>query len=97
MFINITIKSKNKNSLENFLNVFYEFGNNNKLKLNRAMFLSQRKKHNKIFTILKSPHVNKTAQEQFEFILFTKSIKVDTPQIFMEEVGFIQIVNKKIK
>ena len=61
MFININIKSKNKNSLKQFLKVFNQFSNDKKLKLNQALFLSQKKKHNKIFTILKSPHVNKTA------------------------------------
>lgn len=91
MFINITIKSKNKNSLEKFLNFFYEFSNNSKLKLNRSLFLSQKKKYNKIFTVLKSPHVNKTAQEQFEFILFSKSVKVDTFQTLKTLIVFKKI------
>jgi ribosomal protein S10 len=81
MFININIKSKNKNSLIFFLKIFNQFNNDKKLKLNQTLLLSQKKKHKKIFTILKSPHVNKTAQEQFEFISFSKKIKIDTFQV----------------
>lgn len=39
-------------------------------------------KHVKKFTVLKSPHVNKTAQEQFEFRLHSKQIIIFSPQIF---------------
>jgi ribosomal protein S10 len=92
MFININIKSKNKNSLIFFFKIFNQFNNDKKLKLNQGLFLSQKKKHKKIFTILKSPHVNKTAQEQFEFILFSKKIKIDTFQVLK-----ILIVLKKLQ
>jgi len=34
----------------------------------------QRKKKKRIITILKSPHINKNAQEQFEFKIFCKQL-----------------------
>ena len=81
MFINITIRSKNKNSLKKFLNVFKNLSKNKRLQLNKTLKFFQKKRYNKVFTILKSPHVNKTAQEQFEFNLFAKSIKIKSFQV----------------
>lgn len=81
MFINITIKSKNRNSILKFLKFFKSFSKNKKLQLSRTFIFFQNKHYKKIFTILKSPHVNKTAQEQFEFIIFSQKIKIKTFQI----------------
>ena len=80
MFIRVCIKSKNKQSLIKLLKIFKNFINNKNLKLSQTLIFSQNKKINKVFTILKSIHVNKTAQEQFEFNLFSKSIKIHTFQ-----------------
>jgi len=68
----ITIISKNKNSLKNFFIFFNQILKNfNKIK----KYL--KKKHEvKILTILKSPHVNKTAQEQFETRLYISQIVI---------------------
>ena len=81
MFINIYVKSKNKLSLIKFLNIFKNLINNKKLKLSKTLIFSQNKKINKVFTVLKSIHVNKTAQEQFEFNIFSKNIKIYTFQL----------------
>ena len=45
-----------------------------------------------VITVLKSPHVNKTAQEQFEYRLYSKKILINSfkPSIFL-------LVLKKIK
>lgn len=43
---------------------------------------SEKKKKKKFMTILKSPHVNKTAQEQFEIRTFSMQLKVVTMQPF---------------
>jgi ribosomal protein S10 len=78
MFISIHIYSKNYNSLLNFVkhtqkSTFFK----NKLKLyNQNYFF----KKTKIFTVLKSPHVNKTAQEHFEFDYYTKYFKIYSKQ-----------------
>lgn len=81
MYIRINIKSKNNNSLKSFLKVFNVLAKNNKLKLNKILTVFHKKKFKKVFTILKSPHIYKTAQEQFEYILFAKTFKVDTYQV----------------
>lgn len=81
MFINIYVKSKNRLSLIKFLNTFKNLINNKTIKLNKTLIFSQNKKINKVFTVLKSIHVNKTAQEQFEFNIFSKNIKIYTFQL----------------
>ena len=81
MYLNITISSKNHNSLKSFLKVFKTLGKNDGLKLNKTLKIFQKERFKKVFTLLKSPHVYKTAQEQFESVLFAKTIKVQTFQV----------------
>lgn len=45
-------------------------------------FYFSKKKNKKVITLLKSPHVNKTAQEQFEIKFFNFKLKVITTQAF---------------
>ena len=52
-----------------------------KKKVNGLLNYSQQKQKRKVFTTLKSPHVNKTAQEQIEYRLFSKHIKLISFQI----------------
>ena len=76
MFINIKISSKNKKSLQNFLKVFELFCEKKNLKSNTFIkYFSQKQKTSNIYTILKSPHVNKKAQEQFEYSIIFKTNK----------------------
>ena len=66
----------------------------------------------KVITVLKSPHVNKTAQEKFEYRIYKNKIKCFTPQIlllltflkklrfsFLSDINFklILISNNKIE
>ena len=68
----ITILSKNHNSIKNFFIFFNQaLKNFNVIK----KFIKKKKKKN-FLTILKSPHVNKTAQEQFETRLFKRQISI---------------------
>jgi ribosomal protein S10 len=90
MFINIKILSKNKMSLQRFLKFFVLFCNENKINFFIKYFSQKQKIHK--FTILKSPHVNKKAQEQFEYRLFSKKLNIFSFQI----LKFI-IVLKKIQ
>lgn len=80
MFVIIDIYSKNYNSLSLFLNYFL----NNKItkKLNIIVFKTTTSQplQKKVFTVLKSPHVNKTAQEQFEYRMYKKRLKCFIPQ-----------------
>jgi len=52
-----------------------------KKKITGILSYSQQKQKRKIFTTLKSPHVNKTAQEQIEYRLFSKHINIFSFQI----------------
>jgi len=90
MFINIKISSKNYKSLKNFITFFITFCETNNLnfKLFLKYFKQRQKKFN--FTILKSPHVNKTAQEQFEYRIFSKQINLYSFQL----IKFLIILKK---
>jgi ribosomal protein S10 len=74
---NITIASKNKKSLDAFL---FFFGSNLELNFNLINKYFEKKKKRKILTILKSPHVNKKAQEQFESKVFSKQLTLYVPK-----------------
>ena len=67
--------SKNYKSLKNFL-IFLNINLLKRVKLQKKI------KHNKtkksFFSILKSPHVNKKAQDQFNYIKYSKSIFIHT-------------------
>ena len=92
MFIIIDIYSKNFLSLKSFLKVFLNKKTRSKLKLILLKSSLQKTKKKKIFTVLKSPHVNKKAQEQFEHRIYKKRIKCFTFQTFL----FLMFL-KKIK
>jgi len=59
-------------------------------KVNGLLRYSQQKQKRKVFTTLKSPHVNKTAQEQIEYRLFSKRINIFSFQI----LKFLVLVKK---
>nr|YP_009687994.1 ribosomal protein S10 [Haslea nusantara]QDX17594.1 ribosomal protein S10 [Haslea nusantara] len=86
----ITISSKNKNSLKNFFK-FY----NKKLApiASHSLVLSQtqKKTSQKIISILKSPHVNKTAQVHYSSRKFTKQILVFSYKSYLFSLFFKKI------
>lgn len=86
------ISSKNKNSLKLFLKFLKSLAKKKDLSFHGNYEISQRKTFSKFFTILKSPHINKTAQEQFEFRLFTKNVKITTFQILKVLIVFKKIL-----
>jgi ribosomal protein S10 len=99
-YYQITITSKNKQSLKDYLKFFNT--NLDTFKLLTKSYNSIKKK--KIITILKSPHVNKKAQEQFEFSIFSKQITLQMPNsykflIFLKkiETNLFSDVHIKIK
>ena len=67
----LKISSKNEKSLKNFLSFFF---NHLKTKFNIIQKLVTTHNDKKVITLLKSPHVNKTAQDQFELRVFTKQV-----------------------
>jgi ribosomal protein S10 len=92
-----------KKKLNNILYVKYKYRyvikkwniiekNKKKIKINGFLSYLQQKQKLKFFTILKSPHLNKTAQEQIEYRKFSKQIVIFSLQIFK-----FLILLKKIK
>ena len=73
MFFHIKVSAKDKKVLKSFS----QFISNLQLTSNSIRLFS---KHNlrKFVTVLKSPHVNKTAQEQFEFRTYTREFIISS-------------------
>ena len=80
MFFYLKVSCKDKRILKKFTSFF------RKVK-SLSIFIKPFPKHEKrkFITILKSPHVNKTAQEQFEYRFFSKHFLVFSfkPSIFL--------------
>ena len=89
MFIILSIHSKNFNSLTNFLKFFYKLNTNKILKLKFYSIQSQQKDKFSFFSTLQSPHVNKKSQEQFEYSLHHKRLKIHASQM----IKFLTIWN----
>jgi ribosomal protein S10 len=87
MFFYLKVSSKNKKVLQNFVTFL------SKLEESPIVlkYVSKRNTQ-KFITILKSPHVNKTAQEQFEFRFYRKQFLISSAQPLM---FFLKL--KKIK
>ena len=75
MFFYLKVSCKDKRILEKFMKVFVKIKS-------LPIFIKPfpRHKRRKFITILKSPHVNKTAQEQFEYRFFSKHFLVFSPK-----------------
>ena len=75
MFFYLKVSCKDKRILEKFMRVFVNIKS-------LPIFIKPfpRHKRKKFITILKSPHVNKTAQEQFEYRFFSKHFLVFSPK-----------------
>lgn len=86
----ITFSSKNKNSLDNaFLFLLNDFKSSGLKK----HLTKKTKKH--IVTILKSPHVNKKAQEQFESRVFSRQLSSYSFNKF-KNLFFLKNIKEKI-
>ena len=87
----IKLYSKNKESLSFFLKLLKQPKNEIQ---NLQVFLktSKKEKKQKRITVLKSPHVNKTAQEQFQLITYRAVI-----ECFSWEIKKNTLLLKKIK
>lgn len=71
MFFYLKISCKNKKILKKFVNFFTK---TKSLPIFIKPFSKNKKR--KFVTVLKSPHINKTAQEQFEYRFFSKHFLV---------------------
>jgi ribosomal protein S10 len=95
----VTIESNNFNSINKF---FFFFFNKKKINFNTIKKYYVKKKKRKILTMLKSPHVNKTAQEQFEYRMYSKQLTVYSSQnfqylVFLKEIKTHLFPDIKIK
>lgn len=76
MIYQITITAKNPKAVK-FLLLFYL--QNKSINLITTFYKKKRQK--KIITVLKSPHVNKKAQTQFEYRIFSIKLTLETKNI----------------
>jgi len=81
MFIIVSIYSKNSTSLTNFLKFLYKLKKNKIFGLEFNLVQSQKKKKFSFFSTLQSPHVNKKSQEQFEYHMYSKKLKIHVFQL----------------
>lgn len=88
--LNIIVSSKTKNSLNHFFSFLHK--NSLILSFNIINKKFQKKMKKTVITILKSPHVNKTAQEQFEIRYISKQIQIRAINLFKFLIFF-----KKLK
>jgi ribosomal protein S10 len=73
MFFYLKVSSKDKKVLEKFVQFLSKLENSSTVLKHFA-----KQKQRKFITILKSPHVNKTAQEQFEFRFYSKQFLINS-------------------
>lgn len=102
MLLKITLITKNIISLKRCIKTFYNIKYFKFLQLNKNYIIYSKKQKRKFFTVLKSPHVNKTAQEQFELCFFSKDIKFKSFQllkilIFLKKLQKISFSDISIK
>jgi len=96
----IRIYSKDKKSLHYFLKFFKR---HNQIQNSQQLFhLLKKKKMKKKITVLKSPHVNKTAQEQFSYTvhsvdMFCCSLEIKKFLIFLKKTRNELFPSVKIK
>jgi ribosomal protein S10 len=93
----LTIVSKNKKSVEN---CFLFFSKSIRYDVIKKYFRKKKKKN--VLTILKSPHVNKNAQEQFESKLFANQVSIYTSKsylflVFLKKIKIYLFPDVKIK
>lgn len=77
MFFQLQIVSKDKKILKKFLKFFYSLQ-----KTSSTWNVISNFNKRSFITVLKSPHVNKTAQEQFEYRAYSKKIFINSVKPF---------------
>ena len=78
MFFYLKISCKDEKILKKFIKFFFKIKS---LPIFVKPFPKSKKR--KFVTVLKSPHVNKTAQEQFEYCLFRKQLTLFSYKSFL--------------
>jgi small subunit ribosomal protein S10 len=89
--LRITFKSIQK--INKIKQKLLKLKNKNKFKNIQINGIFQTKNKNKIFTVLKSPHVNKKSREQFIYKNYTQKIDIKFFNIF-QLLNFLIIIKK---
>jgi len=91
--LNIKIKSKDKNSIKDFLKLITKLYNKKNLRLSLTLvnYLNKKKNYTKI-SVLTSPNANKNAQEQFLFKIYSKQTN-----LFSFKIQKFLVLLKKVK
>ena len=92
MIINIDLKSKDYKVINKFIYIFSFFVYEYDKECNVKFF--KRKTIKSLFSILKSPHVNKRAQEQFEFKYYNCRLTVSTLH-YLKILLLLKVLNIK--
>ena len=92
MIITLKISSSNYNSLENFSKVLVDRLHTIENMNFSVIGVTNKKKTKNKFTVLKSPHVNKKAREQFEIRNYTRILNIYSYQTLL-----LLFVVKRIK
>jgi ribosomal protein S10 len=79
MILNITLVSKNKQTFTSFLKIFNIFYQKNQMLNVSLISQKKKKKEKKVFSVLKSPHVNKKSKQKFQHVEHGLNLKL---QIF---------------
>lgn len=93
MFIIIDLNSNNVETLKSF----QAFLLKNKMSQKLNIFYNFYSKKSKIknFTVLKSPHVNKTAQEQFNYCSYKTTVILFSPN-FLLVLYYLKLISNKL-
>ena len=75
----ITLYSKDKTSINHFLEFLQNISKMQNFQILKKLL--NKKNNKKKISVLKSPHVNKTAQEQFEYIYYSTKISFNSWEI----------------
>jgi ribosomal protein S10 len=89
--LRITFKSIKKiDQLKKFLLKFKKLNNFNNIQINGIFKIKNKKK---IFTVLKSPHVNKKSREHFIYKNYNQKIDIKSKNIY-QLLNFLIIIKK---
>jgi ribosomal protein S10 len=87
----LKVTTKNEKSLKKFLIFFFK---HLKTKFDIIQKLSAVQNRKRVFTLLTSPHVNKSAQEHFELRIFSNKIKLNVSYANKNIIFVKKILNK---
>jgi ribosomal protein S10 len=76
MILNIVLVSKNNQTFVNFFKVFNTFFQKNQMLNASLISQKKKKKKKKVFSVLKSPHVNKKSKQKFQLVYFSLNVKM---------------------